>query len=155
MEGPTSSLSPYLERERECVCVCICVIYSRGKPSTCTEGHPFTDTHGAVMLPRRQYWVVIIPLVILCHPSRPLVFSTILAREFRVSHCAPGCRRRQRVTACTRPRGALGFSLARAQGLDVGPCLRAPCAPWPPRDGPDWRLGPSLPASPSKTEYGK
>ena len=44
---------------------------------------------------------------------------TILAREFRVSHCAPGCRRRQRVTACTRPRGALGFSLARARTSTV------------------------------------
>ena len=80
---------------------------------------------------------------------------TATRTEFRVSHCAPGCRRRQRVTACTRPRGALGFALARAPGLDVGPCLRAPCAPWRPRGGPDWRLGPSLPASPSKTEYGK
>ena len=69
---------------------------------------------------------------------------TATRMEFCVSHCAPGCRRRQRVTACTRPRGALGFSLARAPGLDVGPCLRAPCAPWQPRDGPDWRLGPSL-----------
>ena len=53
-----------------------------------------------------------------------------------------------------RQRGALGFSHDRAcrptptalalAGLDVGPCLRAPCAPWRQHGGPDWRLGPCL-----------
>jgi len=41
-------------------------------------------------------------------------------------------------------RQSLVLTALALAGLDVGPCLRAPCAPWRQHGGPDWRLGPCL-----------
>ena len=38
-------------------------------------------------------------------------------------------------------RQSLVLTALALAGLDISPCFRAPCAPWRPHGGPDWRLG--------------